>query len=111
MTPIARNTPTIRTAAAQYMIHGMISVSYTHLDVYKRQIYDGANTLYKDQYEGIYILALTQSDHSTADFNRICNMLSEYGSFEKGSGASLAYLEEHCEKILSPDAVQKLALL
>lgn len=74
-------------------------------------IYDGANTLYKDQYEGIYIIALTQSDHSTADFNRICNMLSEYGSFEKGTGASLAYLEEHCEKILSPDAVQKLALL
>lgn len=74
-------------------------------------IYDGANTLYKDNSEDVYILALTRSDHDPADFSRICNMLSEYGSVEKGSGATLAYLEEHCEKILSPDAVQQMAIL
>ena len=57
----------------------------------------------------MYILALTQSDHTTREFNRICNMLSEYGTLEKASSASLAYLEEHCEIILSADAVQNLS--
>lgn len=39
-------------------------------------MYSGSNTLYKDQVEDVYILALTlQSDLTTNDFNRICNML------------------------------------
>ncbi len=72
-------------------------------------IYSGSNTLYKDPDEDIYILAITQSDHSTNDFNRICNMLSEYGSLETSTGAILAFLEEHCEIIISANAVQELA--
>lgn len=73
------------------------------------KIYSGSNTLYKDPRTNIYVLALTQTDHTTNDFNRICNMLSEYGSLEKASGASLAYLEEHCEILISANAVQELA--
>lgn len=73
------------------------------------KMYNGSNTLYKDHGANLYILALTQSDHTTNDFNRICNMLSEYGSLEKASGASLAYLEEHCEILVSANAVQQLA--
>ncbi len=72
-------------------------------------MYFGSNTLYKDQGANLYLLALTQSAHRTNDFNRICNMLSEYGSLEKTSGASLAYLEEHCEILLSANATQQLA--
>ena len=74
-------------------------------------MYSGSNTLYKDEGENVYILALTQSDLSTNDFNRICNMLSEYGSLEKTSGAVLAFLEEHCRIILAADAVQTLAAI
>ena len=69
-------------------------------------MYHGSNTLYKDE---MYLLALAQSDHSTADFNRICNMLSEYGALESASGATFAFLEEHCETFLSGNAVQQLA--
>ena len=72
-------------------------------------IYHGSNTLYKDDQEEMYLLALAQSDHSTADFNRICNMLSEYGALESASGATFAFLEEHCETFLSGNAVQQLA--
>lgn len=71
-------------------------------------IYSGSNTLYKDVDEDVYILAMTQSDHTTNDFNRICNMLSEYGSMEMSNGATLAFLEEHCE-VIAPNAVQTLA--
>lgn len=72
-------------------------------------MYHGSNTLYKDEQEEMYLLALAQSDHSTADFNRICNMLSEYGALERASGATFAFLEEHCETFLSGNAVQQLA--
>lgn len=73
-----------------------------------KNMYNGANTLYKDTEDGAFILALTQSEHSSNDFNKICNMLSEYGSLEKASGAILAFLEEHCEVIVAADAVQQL---
>ena len=72
-------------------------------------MYDGMNTLYKDVPENVFILALTQSELPSSDFNRICNMLSEYGTQERASGASLAYLEEHCDLILAKTAVQQLA--
>lgn len=71
-------------------------------------MYRGANTLYKDAPNDVYILALTQSEHSTTEFNKFCNMLSEYGCLEKASPAILAYLEEHCEVIVSANAVQEL---
>ena len=69
-------------------------------------MYHGANTLYKNETNGIFILALAQSN---SEFSKICNMLSEYGSFEKASGAVLAYLEEHCQTVISADAVRHLA--
>ena len=74
-------------------------------------MYTGSNTLYKDSQEDMYLLALAQSEHTTVEFNRICNMLSEYGSPEQASGAMLAFLEEHCETLISSDAVQKLTLV
>ena len=74
-------------------------------------MYSGSNTLYKDEGENVYILALAQSGHTDLEFNRICNMLSEYGSLEKTSGAVLAFLEEHCKTIIPADAVQTLASL
>lgn len=75
-------------------------------------LYHGANTLYRDNNsDGIYILALTQSEHTKNEFNKVCNMLSEYGSPEKVSTTILAFLEEHCEIVIAADAVQKLTRL
>ena len=71
-------------------------------------LYQGANTLYKDSPNDVYILALTQSKHSTYEFNKFCNMLSEYGCLEIATPTILAYLEEHCEIIISANAVQQL---
>lgn len=74
-------------------------------------MYQGSNTLYKDETNDIYILALTQSAHTASDFNKICNMLSEYGLSEQGNSATLAFLEEHCNVIASQNAVQTLGNL
>lgn len=72
------------------------------------KIYQGRNTLYRDPGNEIYILALTQSEHTSNEFNKICNMLSEFGTLERVSGSVLAFLEEHCETVISTDAVQRL---
>ena len=74
-------------------------------------VYSGSNTLYKDHAEDMYILAMTQSDYSDQEYNRICNMLTEYGSLEQASGIALAFLEEHCEALVSGNAVEVLAAL
>ena len=76
-----------------------------------KSIFHGSSTLYKDVSDNVYILALAKSDHSTSEFNKICNMLSEYGSAEKATGAILAFLEEHCEIIVPTDAIQNLGNL
>ena len=76
-----------------------------------KNIYHGANTLYKDGLNDIYVLALTQSEHTISEFNKICNMLSEYGCVEKAPSAVLAFLEEHCEVIVAANAVQELSAL
>ncbi len=74
-------------------------------------VYQGANTLYKDESNGTFLLALAPSEHSTNEFNKICNMLSEYGSPEKADSSVLAFLEEHCDTLIPADAVQKLSTL
>ena len=74
-------------------------------------MYNGINTLYKDPAEDFYILAIAQSELTKSDFNKICNMLTEYGALEKSTPASLAFLEEHCETILSGTAIQQLSSL
>ncbi len=74
-------------------------------------MYFGANTLYKDQAENIYLLAITQSNHTAKDFSKLCNMLSEFGTQEHTSGATLAFLEEHCSLMIANDAVQQLSAI
>lgn len=71
--------------------------------------FHGASTLYRDSENGMYILALSQLDHTNNEFSKVCNMLSEYGSQEKASAPVLAFLEEHCEIIISDNSIQKLA--
>ena len=79
-----------------------------HASHFLAEMYDGPNTLYKDETENMYILTLAQGEHPSSDFNRICNMLSEHGSPEQGGGISLAFLEEHCDMILAKNAIQTL---
>ncbi len=85
--------------------------SVIHASHLLKDMYHGANTLYKDTPNDIYVLALTQSEHSSAEFNKFCNMLSEYGCLEKACPAILAYLEEHCEVIVTTNALQELSTI
>ncbi|MBO4415273.1 MAG: adaptor protein MecA [Lachnospiraceae bacterium] len=73
--------------------------------------YSGENTLYRDGRTGRYLLLIAQSDMELIDFNRICNIISEYCESEKNLLATAAYLNEHCETIIAENAVEKLALI
>lgn len=72
--------------------------------------YEGENSLYK-QADGSYLLVLAKGTHSPEDFNRICNILSEYGSLLKTVPASEAYLEEHLDAIIRNNALQSLSCI
>lgn len=72
--------------------------------------YTGENTLYKDPHAA-YVLILHQSGMAPESFNKVCNILSEYGTGKACSPASEAYLNEHGEVIVPTEAVQHLLLL
>lgn len=71
--------------------------------------YKGMNTLYKDEMTGSYLLLINADKQSASDFNRICNLISEYGRPEKTVLSSKAYLEEHYEPLIKDHAIGALA--
>ncbi len=70
--------------------------------------YKGASSLYKDTVSGRYLLLLTQCDESREAFDRVCNIVSEYGTLQRSMSATGTFLEEHCEALVRDNAVQAL---
>ncbi|MCH5281101.1 MAG: adaptor protein MecA [Lachnospiraceae bacterium] len=69
----------------------------------------GENSLYKDVALGEYRL-LINNDHSSAEnFNKLCNIVSEYGRYLKNATGTEAYLTEHYEAVCLDHALQTLA--
>lgn len=73
--------------------------------------YFGESVLYKDEVSANYYLVLHMSDHTPEEFNRICNVISEYGTPVNTGYASLSYFAEHFKPIIKTDAVQTLTIL
>ena len=73
-------------------------------------IYNGNNSLYKTS-DGTFILVISGKGHSPVEFNKICNILSEYASPVRSVPASEAYLEEHFEAIIKNTALQSLSCI
>lgn len=74
-----------------------------------KPFYQGSNSLYKKETDGSYLLLINPAQINAADFNRLCNILTEYGRPETFSSAIESYLEEHCEPVLKDKAIQSLA--
>lgn len=71
--------------------------------------YHGRNTLYKNPVTSRYFLSLTLSEHSPEEFNKVCNLASEFGRIERTTYASFSYFDEHYEIIVPDQAVQILS--
>ena len=72
-------------------------------------LFDGHNSLYKDVKSNQYILVITNNANNKSSFNKICNMLSEYGELMNAPGMSEVFLLEHHSPIIVNNALQTLA--
>ena len=73
--------------------------------------YHGENMLFKNPVSKKYYLVLKISSHTPEEFNKVCNIVSEFGKVERTTYASLSYYQEHFETILPCNAVERLATL
>lgn len=71
--------------------------------------YNGDNDLYKNEVKHRFYLTVSKSEHSPEEFNKVCNIISEYGRQQKYTTAVGAYYEEHGKVIVKQNALQVLA--
>ena len=68
--------------------------------------YTGDNDLYKDEKKNRYYLLVRKGAHLPEEFNKVCNIMSEYASSKKYTLAAEAFLKEHGKLILKTNALQ-----
>ncbi len=73
-----------------------------------KDVFAGESSLYRNKSTGRYMLVLNICNSDKASFNKTCNIMSEYGRFERLAPTSESYFEEHFEAILKSNAIKKL---
>lgn len=73
--------------------------------------YQAPNSLYKSSARQVYTLLITKGNHTPEDYNKICNILSEYATPKKCFPGSIAFLDEHEDIIIRNKALQTLSEL
>ena len=71
--------------------------------------YRGLSTLYKAERTGKYLLILTQNGCDKEHFDRICSILSEYGSMKRTPASGHVFLQEHCQPLIAENALLTLS--
>lgn len=74
-----------------------------------KDYYHGDNTLYKNVEGNCFMLFLRNSEHSPEEFNKVCNILSEYAVQQSYTAATEAFYKEHHKVIIKNNALQQLA--
>ena len=73
--------------------------------------FSGTNTLYQEPRSNDYMLVVHQSAYTPEEFNKVCNILSEFGKGQRFSHAGEVHLQEHAEVVIEHKALQKLNTL
>ena len=73
--------------------------------------YTGDNSLFLDAPEHVYYLVLHKGSHTPSEFNKVCNILSEYALQNRYVASAESYFGEHFQCISAQDALQRLAQL
>ena len=73
--------------------------------------YSGENDLYRSGEEHKYYLFLSKNRQTPEQFNKVCNILSEYGTPQSATPATAAFFAEHYRPIIKGSALQTLAQL
>lgn len=72
-------------------------------------IYHDDNSLYKSPSDNHYYLIVNNQSNDLENYQRVCNLLSEYGTKVKANYAMPYYFSEHFKLIIKKDAIQTLA--
>lgn len=73
--------------------------------------YTGDNSLFFDNNERVYYLILHKDQHTPSEFNKVCNILSEYALQNHYVDSAEAYFNEHFTCISLHYALEQLSLL
>jgi len=73
--------------------------------------YNGENTLFRDSQTHTFYLTVHKSSHSPEEFNKVCNILSEYATPLNFSKAIEAYFNEHFDCMIRNQALQQYAAI
>ena len=73
--------------------------------------YEGTNLLYKNPSDNLYYLVVSKYQHTPEEFNKVCNIISEYGSQCDLAQNQRAYFVEHYRQIIGNNAIHVLANL
>ena len=68
----------------------------------------GRNTLYKAG-DGSFYLTLSSGGLSSEEFNRICNLLTEFGTLTRSAAGTELYYQEHYDVLIPERALESLA--
>ena len=72
-------------------------------------IYNDSNSLYKSPNDNLYYLIVNNQSNNLENYQKVCNLLSEYGTKVKANYAMPYYFAEHYQLIIQNDAIQTLA--
>ena len=73
--------------------------------------YKDSNSVYKNPSDRRYYLCISKTKCNSKDFNKVCNILSEYGQKESGFDKHIGFFAEHCECIIAEHALHILRRL
>ncbi len=73
--------------------------------------YNGDNTLFRDSQTHLFYLVLHKSSHTPEEFNKVCNILSEYATQLNFSKSIEAYFNEHFKCLIHNNALQQFATI
>lgn len=76
-----------------------------------QSVYHGEIELYKDNATGNYYLLLDIAGHTAEEFNKLCNIASEYGHPVTSNAATHLYYKEHFSPITGEHLLASLAKL
>lgn len=70
--------------------------------------YEGENDLYKNERTNCFTLLMKKSMHTEEEFQKVCNVVSEYAIHRKYIAAKEAFLKEHGKLLVKGNALQML---
>lgn len=92
-----------------FLIHNLDTMSKISnvLDGY----YHGDNTLFRDSQTHLFYLVVHKSSHTPEEFNKVCNILSEYSTQINFTDSIEAYFNEHFDCMIRSQALQQFAAI